>query len=94
MEYVLKNAKALLGALITFLGSLQVGLDEGLNSQEVLGSIIAGLVALGAVYAVPNKGQESAQAVVDQVRVLVPEEAKQAINEVVPAARGVLKTVE
>lgn len=48
--------KAIVGALITFLGSLATGLGDGsLTAQEWIYAGIAGLVALGAVYGVPNK---------------------------------------
>lgn len=93
MDFVLKNAKSLIAAAVTLLTSIQVALPDGLTGQEILGAIIGGLVALGAVFGVQNKGQADAQAVVDQVRALVPESAKDAIDEVVPAARGVLKSV-
>jgi len=49
-------AKALVGAAIAALSSIAAGLvDDDLTSNEWLTAIVAGLVALGAVYAVPNK---------------------------------------
>lgn len=91
MNFLASNAKALIGAAIAFLGALQVGLNDGLEAAELVGAIIAGLVALGAVQITPNKGMGNVQAVVDQVRALVPADAKAAIDDVVPAARGILK---
>lgn len=94
MDLVLKNAKSLISAAVALLGGLQVGLsNNGLDASEVIGAVIAALVALGATYALPNKGQADAQAVVDQVKKLVPPAAAKAIADVVPAARGVLKDV-
>lgn len=58
MSYALKIAKALLAAAVAFLGALQVGLDEGLTTQETVGSVVAGLVALAGVYALPNRAPE------------------------------------
>lgn len=87
------NAKATIAAAVAFLGALQVGLNDGLEAQELVGAIIAGLVALGSVYGIKNAGQANAQDVVDAVKKLVPDDAKAAIEEVVPAARGILKTV-
>lgn len=95
MEWVLAHLKAVMGGLIPFLSGVQIGLlKDGLSAAEVVGALIAGLVGFAAVFGVSNKGQESAQAVVDQVKALVPPEAAAAIDEVVPAARGVLKTVQ
>lgn len=95
MNLITGNAKSVIAAVIAFLGALQVGVaQDGLAAAELIGAIIAGLVALGGVYALPNTGQANAQAVVDQVRALVPDDAKAAIDEVVPAARGVLRTVK
>lgn len=92
-KLLLGNMKSVIAASVAFLGALQVGLDGGLTVAEVVGSLIAGLVALGGVFAIPNAGVANAQEVVDKVRELVPEEARAAIDEVVPAARGILRTV-
>lgn len=51
---MLKYAKAIVGAIITGLGSLQIALDGGVTTQEWVGVALATLVALGAVWAVPN----------------------------------------
>jgi len=49
-------AKALVGAAIAVLSSIAAGLvDDNLDTNEWLTAIVAGLVALGAVYAVPNR---------------------------------------
>jgi hypothetical protein len=49
-------AKAIVGALVTGLSTLLVGWEDGnLNGTEITGAIIAFLVALGAVWAVPNR---------------------------------------
>lgn len=58
MSYYLK---AIAAALITGLGSLQVAYsDQVLTTQEIVGIAIATAVALGGVYAVPNKPQTNA----------------------------------
>lgn len=47
--------KAITGALVAGLSSLVTGLsDDHLSTQEWLIAIVAALVALGAVWAVPN----------------------------------------
>ena len=51
---MLKYAKAFVGAAVAGLGSLQIALDGGITAQEWVGVAIATLVALGAVWAVPN----------------------------------------
>lgn len=89
-DFVQKNFKACSGGLIAFLGVLAADM----SAHGVILGISAGLAAFGLVYAVPNKGMADAQAVVDQVKALVPADARAAIEEVVPAARGVLKTVQ
>lgn len=94
MNLVASNAKSFIAAAIAFLGALQVGLsNNGLDAGEIVGAVIAGLVALGGVFAIPNAGQANAQEVVDQVKKLVPADAAAAIDAVVPAARGVLRSV-
>ncbi|GAA0639447.1 hypothetical protein GCM10009547_49470 [Sporichthya brevicatena] len=94
MTVITANAKALIAAAVAFLGAVQVGLtQDGLDAAELVGAAVAGLVAFGGVYGVRNAGQADAQAVVDQVRALVPAEARAAIDEAVADARGVLKTV-
>jgi hypothetical protein len=48
-------AKAIVGALIAGLAALIPGLDNGqLSATEVVNAVIAALVALGAVWAVPK----------------------------------------
>ncbi len=48
--------KALLGALIAFVGSLVTAVsDSHLTAAEWLTAVLAGLVALGVVYRVPNR---------------------------------------
>lgn len=49
-----KYAKAIVGALVAGLSSLQAALDDGLTAQESIGAAIAALLALGVVWAVPN----------------------------------------
>jgi len=52
-------AKSILAAIIAGLSSLIVGLsDDTLDTAEWLTAAVATLVALGAVYAVPNKPSE------------------------------------
>jgi hypothetical protein len=49
-------AKAIVGGLIAFLGSLATALDSGgISASEWIYAVIAGLVALSVVFAVPNK---------------------------------------
>ena len=51
-----RYAKAIVGALVAGLTSLQAALDDGgITAQEGVGAAIATLVALGVVWAVPNK---------------------------------------
>jgi len=53
---MLQIAKAVTGALVAGLSSLLVGLEDGtLNGTEGVAAVVAFLVALGAVWAVPNK---------------------------------------
>lgn len=47
-------AKAVLAAIIAALSFAIPVVDDGVTVSEVLGVILAGLVALGAVYATPN----------------------------------------
>lgn len=93
-KLLLPHAKALIAAAISFLGALQVGLDGGLTAQEVVGSLVAGLVALGGVYAAPNLGYEKAQDVVDAVRAELPTEVADLVEMAVAPAGGVLRTVK
>lgn len=51
----MRYAKAVVGALVAGLTSLQSNVDGGLTAQEILQAIIATLIALGVVWAVPNK---------------------------------------
>lgn len=60
MDKLAGMAKALLGSAIAFLGSLATALvdDKGLGEVtdgQWVTAVLAGLVALGAVYAVPNR---------------------------------------
>lgn len=49
-------AKAIVGALVAALTALVAALNEGgVSAQEWAQAAIAGLVALGAVWAVPNR---------------------------------------
>lgn len=48
-------AKAVLAAIIAAISFAIPVVDDGVTVSEVLGIILAGLVALGTVYAVPNK---------------------------------------
>jgi hypothetical protein len=50
----MRYAKAIVAALIAGLTSLQASLDGGLTAAEGIGAGLAALVALGAVWAVPN----------------------------------------
>lgn len=52
----LEYAKAIVGGLISGLSVIATGLDDGsIDAQEIIFGIIAFLVALGAVWAVPNR---------------------------------------
>lgn len=48
-------AKAVLAAIIAAVSFAIPVVDDGVTASEVLGIILAGLVALGTVYAIPNK---------------------------------------
>ena len=53
----MRIAKAIAGALVAGLTSLHAALDDGgIVPQEWLAAVIAALVALGVVWAVPNSG--------------------------------------
>lgn len=48
--------KAIVAALVAGLGALATALDDNaLSAQEIVTCVIAFLVALGAVFAVPNQ---------------------------------------
>lgn len=48
--------KAIVGAVVAGLTALQAALDDdGITAQEGIGAAIAALVALGVVWAVPNR---------------------------------------
>lgn len=49
-----KYAKAIVGAAVAGLSSLQAAMNDGLTAQEGIGAAIATLLALGVVWAVPN----------------------------------------
>lgn len=48
-------AKALVGALIAALSALIPVMEDGLTTTEVLTAVVAALVGLSAVFAVPNQ---------------------------------------
>lgn len=49
--------KAILAAIVAGLGALSTGLTaDGISAAEGVSALSATLVALGVVYAVPNKG--------------------------------------
>ncbi len=49
-------AKAIIGAAIAGVGSIVTALgDNALSYQEIGTAVLAALVALGAIYGVPNK---------------------------------------
>lgn len=48
-------AKAIIGALLAGLGALGVGWDDGhLEAREILGALIAALVAAAGIFGTPN----------------------------------------
>jgi hypothetical protein len=49
-----QQAKAILAGLIALLSALVPVLDDGVTSAELLGVAMAGLVAYGAVFELPN----------------------------------------
>lgn len=52
----MKYAKAIVGAVVAGLGVLQQALDDGhVTGNEWLAVTVATLVALGAVWAIPNR---------------------------------------
>jgi drug/metabolite transporter superfamily protein YnfA len=53
--------KAIAGALVAFLTAISTSLDDGtLTAQDWIGALIALLVGLGVVFAIPNAPEESA----------------------------------
>jgi hypothetical protein len=51
----MRYAKAIVGALIAAGTSLQASYPDGWNAQEGIAAALAGLIALTAVWAVPNR---------------------------------------
>jgi hypothetical protein len=49
-----QQAKAILAGLIALLSALVPVLDDGVTSAELLGVVVAGLIAYGAVFELPN----------------------------------------
>jgi hypothetical protein len=49
-----QQVKAILAGLIALLSALVPVLDDGVTSAELLGVVVAGLVAYGAVFELPN----------------------------------------
>jgi hypothetical protein len=49
-----QQAKAILAGLIALLSALVPVLDDGVTSAELLGVVVAGLVAYGGVFGVSN----------------------------------------
>lgn len=70
------NAKSLLAALVTFLSAAATQLPGdgvlALTSQQWLTAAVAGVIALNAVWAVPNKGAAAAVKAFVPVTVQVP----------------------
>jgi hypothetical protein len=50
----MRYAKAIVGALVAGLTSLQASFDGGLTAAEGVAAALAALIALGAVWAIPN----------------------------------------
>lgn len=48
-------AKAIVAGLVAVLSALAPVADDGLTVGEILTGLVAGLVALAATYAIPNK---------------------------------------
>jgi hypothetical protein len=55
---MLRYAKAVVGALLAGLASLQAALPDGVTGEEWVAVAVATLAALGAVWAVPNRATE------------------------------------
>lgn len=56
MNAIAPIAKAVVGAAVAFISSLVTALgDNTISTQEWLTAGLAGLVALGAVWAIPNR---------------------------------------
>ena len=56
MEFTVKIAKAVVGALVAGLGSLGTAMaDDRITGQEWLVVAVAALAALGVIWSVPNK---------------------------------------
>lgn len=52
----MQYAKAILASVISGLSAIVTALgDNALSTQEIVTAVLAALVALGAVYGVPNK---------------------------------------
>lgn len=61
MTSIAPYAKAVIGALVAGLASLQQALDDGtLSAQEWTGVAIATLSGLALIWAIPNKDPEAA----------------------------------
>lgn len=60
MDVIAPYAKAVTAAIIAGLSAILTGLDDSaVDLQEVVVALIAFLVGLGAVWAVPNKEQDA-----------------------------------
>jgi len=60
MAKIAPYVKAVIAAVIAFLSSLLTALgDNAISSQEWVTAIIAFLVGLGAVWAIPNKSSSA-----------------------------------
>lgn len=52
-------AKAIAGTIVAALTSLQASLPDGIDADEGIAAIIAGIVALSVIWAVPNMKERS-----------------------------------
>lgn len=62
MSVIAPYAKAIIAALVAFLTAISTGLvADGLSWSEIVTSLIALLVAAGAVFTVPNRPKNSVE---------------------------------
>jgi hypothetical protein len=55
VEYLPKMAKALVGGAAAAAGALASSASDGFTTGEIWAAVAAGLIALGAVWSIPNK---------------------------------------
>jgi hypothetical protein len=62
MDKIAPYYKAIAAALVAFLTAISTSLDDGsLTAQDWIGALIALLVGLGVVFAIPNSSGDSSE---------------------------------